>query len=64
VELGDLAAELASAPALEVRALVGLEPAVVWVLEPELAEAGLGLVAALAQAELERAAGLNHLVSG
>ena len=52
------------APAAVVRALVGLELAVVRVLELELAEAGLGLVGALAQAELEPAVGLKHLVSG
>ncbi len=43
---------------------MGLDPAVVRVLELELAEAGLGLVAVLVQAELEPEAGLNHLVSG
>jgi hypothetical protein len=43
---------------------VGLESAVVLVLELELAEEGQGLVAALAQAELEPAAGLKHPVSG
>jgi hypothetical protein len=47
-----------------VLALVGQDLAVVRVLELELAEAGLGLVAALAQAELEPEAGLSHPVSG
>lgn len=63
------AGELASAPAVlaparVVLALVGQDLAVVRVLELELAEAGLGLVAALAQAELEPEAGLSHPVSG
>ena len=57
-----LAAELASAPV--VRALVGQEPAVVRVLELGLVEEGLGLVAALARAGLEPAAGLKRRVSG
>ena len=43
---------------------MGLESAAVRVLELELAEAGLGLAAALAQAGLEPAAGLKHPVSG
>jgi hypothetical protein len=65
-----LGAESASAPVVRALAAglasvpVGLEPAVVRVLELESAEAGLGLVAALAQAELEPAAGLKHRVSG
>jgi len=68
-ELASAPAGLAPAPAVlaparVVLALVGQDLAVVRVLELELAEAGLGLVAALAQAELEPEAGLSHPVSG